>query len=170
MAIKRLNDYIDQVHAKFDKLSKDEISKILNYGFRKYHYINYVGGDVMLRETQKLKILMYTGKLFKDFNKYYNYYIKKYSTKLRILNNRRKIEWDGYYYFGLPNSRLHEYTDQKEDSLIILEDIVLFRLLPELKTHRGHVHYFKVKSDEYKGYSFFARLFEIENDKITKLI
>lgn len=169
MAVKRLSDYIDQVHAKFDKLSKDEISKILNYGFRKYHYINYSGGDVMIRETNKLKILVYTGVLFLDFKKYYKYYIKKYSIKFRLLNNRRKIKWDGYYYFGLSDRLLSEYTDQIEDSLLIFEDIVLFRLLDELKTHLGHTHYFKVKSDEYRGYSFYARLFEIENDKITKI-
>lgn len=169
MKIKTVNDYIDKVHEKFDQLDKDEIRKILNYGFKIYHYVNYHGGDVILKNTRINKFLMYTGKLYTKFDLYYKYYIKKYSTKLRILDKRRKKEWDGYYYFGLTDVAHEEYESQKEDSLIFMENILLFRLLDELKTYNQYKHYFKVKYDDYKGYQFFMTHFEIDNEQIIKI-
>lgn len=169
MKIKTVNDYVDEVHKKFDKLERDEIRKILNYGFKMFNYINYYGGDVMLKDTTNLKFLMYTGKLFKKFEMYYKYYIKKFSTKLRMLDKRKKEQWDGYYYFGLTDVAYEEYESQKEDSLIFMENILLFRLLDEVKTHNQYKHFFKVKYPEYKGYCFFMKHYEIEESDLIEL-
>lgn len=169
MKIKTVNDYVDEVHKKFEYLEKDEIRKILNYGFKIFHYVNYYGGDVILKDTTKLKFLMYTGKLFKRFDSYYKYYIKKYSTKLRMLDKRKKKDWDGYYYFGLTDVAYQEYLDQKDDSLIFLENILLFRLLDEVKTYNQYKHYFKVSYPEYKGYCFFMKHYEIEESNLTEI-
>lgn len=169
MKVKNVNDYVDEIHKKFDKLDKEEIRKILIYGFKLYHYVNYYGGDVMLRDTRNLKFLMYTGRLFNKFEYYYKYYIKKFSTKLRILDKRKKKEWDGYYYFGLTDVAYQEYVEQEGDSLIMLDNILLFRLLEEVKTYNQYKHYFKIKYPIYKGYSYFMEHCEIEESNIIKL-
>lgn len=169
MEIKQVNDYVDKVHEKFDKLDKEEIKRILNYGFKIYHYLNYYGCDVMIKDTMSLKFLMYTGKIFKKYESYYKYYIRKFKNKLRILDRRKKTEWDGYYYIGLSDSYYNDYLSQKEDELIIFDDIKLFRLLDEAKTYNSFKHYFKFKSREYYGYGKYMEHFEINNCDLIEL-
>lgn len=169
MQVKTLNDYVDEVHKKFDKLDKEEIKKILSYGLKNYHYINYHGGDILLKEPKYSKLWMYTGKLYNKFETFYKYYISKLATKLRMLDKRRKTEWDGFYYFGLTDAAYPQFEEQKEDEIIMLDNIMLYRLYDELKSHNQYKHYFKVKHDDYCGYWKFNEHYEIENKNIVKL-
>jgi hypothetical protein len=34
MKVKKINDYVDSVHEKFPELSRDEVKKILVYGWK----------------------------------------------------------------------------------------------------------------------------------------
>lgn len=169
MKIKNVNDYVDEVHKKFDKLDREEIRKILMYGFKIYNYINYYGGDVILTDKNILKFLMYTGKLYNNFERYYSYYLQKMKTKLRILDKRKKEKWDGYYYFGLTSKMYEQLEEQINDDIIMLDNVMLFRLEKELKIHNQYKYFYKIKYPKYKGYSLFMPILEIEKSKLIKI-
>ena len=48
----------------------------------------------------------------RDALKHFEYYIKKLSIKLRVLYKRKKIKWDGYYYFALREDQYQHYLSQ----------------------------------------------------------
>jgi hypothetical protein len=43
----------------------------------------------------------YCGKVFKNAYKHFFYYTKKLLIKAIVMYKRKKIKWDGYYYFAL---------------------------------------------------------------------
>jgi hypothetical protein len=43
----------------------------------------------------------YIGNLKKNALEHFKYYRKKLAAKIRIVYKRKKIQWDGYYYFAL---------------------------------------------------------------------
>lgn len=163
MKIKYVKDYLDQVHEKFPDLDKKEINKILLYGFKMFYALNNFGADIILSEKKYLKFLMYTGRLYKRFDLYYKYSLIKYSVKYRILDRRKKQPWDGYYYFGMTDEMYRFYESQEDETVKIFENIMLYKLFDELKTHNQYKHYFKVKYEEYQGYKFFLENYETNN-------
>lgn len=160
MKVKYVKDYLDQVHERFPEMDKKEINKILLYGFKVFYALNNFGADIILSEKKYLKFLMYTGRLYNRFDLYYKYSLIKYAVKYRIMDRRKKTEWDGYYYFGMTDEMYRFYESQEDEEVKIFENIMLYRLLEELKTHNQYKHYFKVKYDKYKGYKFFLENYE----------
>jgi len=49
------------------------------------------------------------GYLKRNSLKYFDYYVKKLALKIRILYSRRKIPWDGYYYFARSENQYQDY-------------------------------------------------------------
>ena len=70
----------------------------MNFGFKSLYLHNSYGGDVLVNRKD---FWFYTGRLTNDSLLWFNYYVKKLITKIRILYKRKGIEWDGYYYFAL---------------------------------------------------------------------
>lgn len=162
MKIKYVKDYVDEVHKKFPELKREEINKILLHGFKSYFSLNNFGGDVLFKDD-KNKFLMYTGFLYKNYELYYKYSLFKQAVKLRVFDRWAKNQWDGYYYFGMTDEMYKFYESQEDEEVKIYENIMLFRLLDELKTYNQYKHYFKVKYPEYKGYKFFLENYETSN-------
>lgn len=160
MKIKYTKDYLDEVHAKFPDLDKQEINKILLHGFKMFYALNNFGADILLKDLQNLKFWMLTGRLYNRFDLYYKYSLIKYAIKYRIQSRRRKEQWDGYYYFGMTDEMYRFYESQEDSNEKILENIMLFRLMDELKTHNQYKYYFKIPYPEYKGYKFFLENYE----------
>lgn len=158
--IKKTEDFIDLVHSKFNHLTKLEISRIICYGFRNYQILNNYSADVTITERNGLKFSAYTGCMFKSFEAYYAYAIKKYTTKHRILYERSKKKWDGYYYFGLSDTYYEFYKSQEDDEIKIFENIYFFKIYDELKEYLNLKHHFKVKFPEEKGYKFKLENYE----------
>lgn len=101
--------YIDLVCNEFPSISKSDISKILNYCWKSIYLHNSYGGDVLLRNKE---IWCYIGNLKKNSLAHFYYYIRKLAIKIRVLNKRKKIPWDGYYYFALTVNQYQKYLDQ----------------------------------------------------------
>jgi len=98
MQLKTINDYYEDVRKLWPRLPEKDIRRILNYGFRSLYLHNSYGGDTFIKDKD---FLCYIGYLRNDSIKHFHYYIKKLTLKIRILYKRRKIPWDGYYYFAL---------------------------------------------------------------------
>lgn len=110
MIEKTIKDYYQAVSEKFILISPQDIKKILNYGWRSLYLHNSYGGDVLLHNKD---LWVFFGKVRGyDSIKFFKYYIRKLAIKLRVINKRKKIPWDGYYYFALTDKQYQNYLDQ----------------------------------------------------------
>jgi len=62
------------------------------------YLINSYGCDV---ELESSNFWCYFGRMTKRPLKHFMYYITKLANKIKILYKRKKIKWDGYYYFAI---------------------------------------------------------------------
>ena len=108
---KTLKDYYDAIQAKFPKIPATDLHKILNFGWKSLYLINSYGGDVLIKDSG---FWFYIGELRTDSLAHFEYYKKKLRNKIRVMYNRKKIPWDGYYYFGLSEERYAEYINSKK--------------------------------------------------------
>ena len=111
MQIKTINDYYENVRELWPRLPEKDIKRILNFGFKSLYLHNSYGGDTFIKDKD---FLCYIGYLRNDSVAHYHYYIKKLIIKLRVLYKRRKIPWDGYYYFALREDQYQNYLKQKK--------------------------------------------------------
>lgn len=111
MQIKTINDYYENVRELWPRLPEKDIKRILNFGFKSLYLHNSYGGDTFIKDKD---FLCYIGYLRNNSVAHYHYYIKKLIIKLRVLHKRRKIPWDGYYYFALYEEQYQNYIKQKK--------------------------------------------------------
>lgn len=110
MKITTIKDYYEEIYQRFPDVPKEDIRRILDYGWKSLYLHNSYGGDTLVSDND---LWCYIGKLKKGPLKHFQYYIRKLIIRLRVLYRRRKIEWDGYYYFGLSESAYQNYLKQK---------------------------------------------------------
>ena len=111
MQIKTINDYYENVRELWPRLPEKDIKRILNFGFKSLYLHNSYGGDTFIKDND---FLCYIGYLRNNSVAHYHYYIKKLIIKLRVLHRRRRIPWDGYYYFALYEEQYQNYIKQKK--------------------------------------------------------
>ncbi len=106
---KKINDYYEQMYSLFPSISKQDIKRILKFGWRSLYLHNSYGGDTLIRDN---KFWSYIGNLRSDPLVHFRYYVRKLAIKLRVLYRRKKLEWDGYYYFALTDNQYDKYLSQ----------------------------------------------------------
>lgn len=111
MQIKTIKDYYDKIATLFPEVPKEDIKRILNYGWKSLYMCNSAGADTVIKDRKGF--WCYIGFLKRTALEYFNYYIKKLARKIRILYKRKNIEWDGYYYFTLNDEAYANYCGQK---------------------------------------------------------
>lgn len=147
MQIKTINDYYENVRELWPRLPEKDIKRILNFGFKSLYLHNSYGGDTFIKDKD---FLCYIGYLRNNSVAHYHYYIKKLIIKLRVLYKRRKIPWDGYYYFALYESQYQDYIKQKKArgrprKWFDYGQIVLYKIKEECLVSRYNCKYiFKV--------------------------
>lgn len=110
MEIKGVDAYYEEMKKLYPTVPEKDLKLILNYGWRSIYRINVNGGDVDII-TPKFKC--YFGHLNADSLEHFKYYIKKLCIKFRILYNKRKVAYNGYYYFALSDKSYQNYEAQK---------------------------------------------------------
>lgn len=107
-----INKYVHLLYLRHPELNIRDIDRFLKYGWRIYHqYIN-LGGDILIKNSGVF--WAYTGRLMVDSLKYYKYYCNKLSVRIMTFYKRKKIKWDGYYYFMLTQPQYDNYLSQKK--------------------------------------------------------
>ena len=140
---KIINDYYDQIYEMFPTISKQDINRILKFSWKSLYLHNSYGGDTLITDKE---IWMYIGNLrIKPLDHFY-YYIKKLCIKLRVLYNRRKIPWDGYYYFALDYKQYQSYLQQKKKTgrprkHFKFTNVFLYQILDECKVREFDKRY-----------------------------
>lgn len=106
-----IKDYYEQIYQLFPNVLKSDINKILIFSWKSLYLHNSYGGDTLISDRN---FWSYIGNLKKDPIQHFHYYIRKLTVKLRVLYKRKKIDWDGYYYFALSDSQYQNYLTQRK--------------------------------------------------------
>ena len=141
--IKRIDDYVDQLHEKYQEMSKKDILKILKMGFNFYRKLITIGCGVnigsneMSTRTQKVGV--------KDKLAYKDNLAAR---KARVKWNRSDKEFDGYYYFALGKNQFAELDQEKlkKKCKLKFKHIWLFKSAEECwLRHSYKDHFFKLR-------------------------
>lgn len=164
MAIqKTIQDYYNDIYKEYPGIPEQDIKRILQYGWKSLYLHNSYGGDVLLNRQG---FWFYTGQLMNDSIKYFNYYKKKMRIKLRVMYKRKKIEWDGYYYFALTQNEYDEYLKQKNKKgrpkkYFNFSKVILYKIYDECNiSESNRVAIFKVPFSADFGFTIYKEQFK----------
>lgn len=144
---KTINDYYDTICSMFPSIPKVDIERILKFCWKSLYLHNSYGGDTLLSGKD---FWCYIGNLRKDSLQHFYYYIRKLTVKLRVLHKRKKLEWDGYYYFALSDSQYKAYQEQQNKrgrprKYFNFGTVFLYQILDECKINEHYKRYiFKI--------------------------
>ena len=144
---KTIQDYYDTMFQQFPDVPKSDIKRILNFGWKSLYLHNSYGGDTVITDNS---FWCYIGHLKKDALKHFAYYIKKLSIKLRVLYKRKKIPWDGYYYFALSQRQYDRFIGSRPKrgrpkKKFTFENIFMYQILDECKIQQSSkIYIFRV--------------------------
>lgn len=138
-----ISDYYQQIYMLFPDVTKADINRILNFSWKSLYLHNSYGGDTLISGKN---FWCYIGNLKKDSLEHFYYYIRKLTVKLRVLYRRRKIQWDGYYYFALSDSQYQSYIQQKNQrgrprKYFDFGTVFLYQILDECKINEHYKRY-----------------------------
>lgn len=142
-----IKDYYEYMYQLFPKVPKSDIERILNFAWKSLYLHNSYGGDTIISGDN---LWCYIGNLKKSPLDHFYYYIRKLTVKLRVLYRRRKIEWDGYYYFALSDSQYKRYLEQKNQKgrprkYYTFGTVFLYQILDECRINEHYKRYiFKI--------------------------
>lgn len=172
MQVKTYKDYLDDLQNLYPAVDKKDLEKIMNYQFRQLYLHNSYGGDTFIKDRD---LWMYIGFLRTDSLSYFKYYIKKLARKIRILYKRKKIKWDGYYYFALTENQYQYYLQQKKQkgrpkTYYHMYNVFLFRIEDECKIREHNNKYiFRIKSPYDMGFLKVYRDIELKNPELIEI-
>ena len=171
MEIRQVHDYIDMVHEKFPELTRKDVEKILNYGFRSYYMNSYYGIDILIRDKW---FLAYCGKIYKNVFRLRKYQILKNRIKCRVNYRREKIKFDGYYYIGMWESQFQKLLNSnghckkwnpKQMEWFISPKVILRKILDEALFEK-YDYIFSIYIGVDLGYSSFKEKFRTNKLKM----
>ena len=172
MQIKTYKDYLDDLQNLYPHIDKKDLEKIMNYQFRQLYLHNSYGGDTLIQDRE---LWMYIGFLRRDSVSFFNYYVKKLCRKIRILYKRKKMKWDGYYYFVLTINQYEEYLQQKNKKgrpkkYFKLKNIFLYRIYDECRIRQwSHRYIFKIHSPYDLRFIKYYKEVELENPELIEV-
>lgn len=168
---KYCKDYIELVHQQFSFVCSSDIKKILEYCWRVLYLYNSYGGDVLIQDSN---FWIYIGAIKSEPLQHFFYYIKKLSIKIRVLYKKKKIPWDGYYYFALNSLQYQEFLTQKNQrgrprKYFKFYNILLYQILDECRIREYSKQYiFRIKVPTYIKSQYFLK--ELKTDKAELII
>ena len=139
----KISDYYPQIYKQFPKVPQEDIKRILTFAWKSAYLHNSYGGDLLISGDS---MWYYIGNLRKSSLQHFHYYIRKLTVKLRVLYKRKKIDWDGYYYFALSDSQYSNYISQKNKKgrprkNFNFGSVYLYQILDECKINEHYKRY-----------------------------
>lgn len=170
MIQKTIQDYYQLISKEYPNIPEQDIKRILQYGWKSLYLHNSYGGDVLLNRKG---FWFYSGQLMNNSIKYFNYYKRKMRIKLRVMFKRKKIDWDGYYYFALTNNQYQEYLSQKNKrgrprKNFTFSKIILYKIYDECSIiESNRVAIFKVPSIIDLGFTVYKEEFTTQDFELV---
>ena len=166
MKITNVNDYVDQVHEKFPELTKEEVKRILVYGWKMVVQYASNGNDIAVRTN---KFFFFIGRIPTNSLKLFENYCFKLSKRIAYMFQRTKSKWDGYYYFSRNEQQYIDYIKQKNKKYKTFKNVYLYKILEELKVKEASKPYiFRLAEDKTAWHKKFYE--EIKTDKAELII
>lgn len=153
--VTQVKDYLDAVQKRFPYLSKEELTKIIEYGLRKYVKVNLMHGDVLFKNLTDEPMSMMCGMLMNDKLRQFMIWLTKWRMKERILFKFRKEVWDGYYYIGI-NTKQHKEL-LKQGKTKTFKNVFFTKLRKELLHNKIVTHVWRVPYAADCGWKFFVK-------------
>lgn len=146
MKITTVNDYVDVVHEQFPELTKQEIKRILSYGWKMILQYKSFGNDIhVLTPT----FFFFIGQIPVSALSAFKTYCYKLAKRIQYMFRRTRAEWDGFYYFARSERQYIEYLSQNRKKIKTFENVMLFKLLDECKiTEHSKPYIFRLKEDK----------------------
>lgn len=163
---KTIKDYYEIMFSLFPEVPQSDIIRILKFSWKSLYLHNSYGGDVFIKDKD---IWCYIGFLKGTALEHFKYYIKKLTVKLRVLYNRKKIKWDGYYYFALSEYQYNKFIGKKNKTgrpkkKFTYENIMLYQIYDECRIVESRKPYiFKIPYTSYIKTKFLIK--KITTDK-----
>lgn len=168
--VKNIQDYYEQMYEKYPTIKKSDLKRILQYGWKSLYLHNSYGADTLI---QRKGFWFYCGALMKDSLKYFNYYALKMSVKLRITYLRKRVKWDGYYYFALSQNQYKEYLQQinkrgRPKKWFTFKKILAYKIYDEcfIREH-NNIAIFRIEATLERG---FTKYYETLTTNSAKLL
>lgn len=171
MLQKTIQDYYAQICEEYPDIPEQDIKRILQYGWKSLYLHNNYRGDVLIN---RLGFWFYSGWLMNDSLKYFDYYKKKMRIKLRVLYKRKRIPWDGYYYFALTQNQYNEYLSQKNKrgrpkKRFSFSKVILYKIYDECNiAESNRVALFRIPTPSDFGISLYKE--ELTTDKAELIL
>ena len=169
MQLKTIQDYYGKIQELYPTIDISDIKRILQYGFKSLYLHNSYGGDVLLNQKG---FWFYVGQLTNNSLKHFNYYKNKMRVKLRVMYKRKKINWDGYYYFALTENQYNEYLNLKNKKgrprkNFTFEKIILYKLYDECNIMESNrIAIFRVPFIADLGFTIYKESFTSQESEL----
>ena len=147
MQLKTIQDYYEELYRLYPNIPKGDIKRAVLYGWKSFYLHNNYGGDVLINQKG---FWFYCGRLMNDSIQYFNYYKRKMIIKLRIMYRRKKVQWDGFYYFALTEEQYKQYLELKNKKgrprkNFVFQKIILYKIYDECNiSESNRVAIFKI--------------------------
>ena len=138
MKITNVNDYVDKVWEKHPELTKEEIKRILVYGWKQIIQYISAGNDIQILTS---KNFFFIGKIPVGGLNTFKNYVYKLQKKIAYMFKRTKSEWDGYYYFARTENQYKDYLSQSKKTYKVFKDVFLYKLLEQVRIKEYNKHY-----------------------------
>lgn len=167
---KTIQDYYDIIIQKYPTIPKQDIKRILLYGWKSLYLHNSYGGDVLLK---KHKFWLFCGTLTNNSIRYFNYYKRKIRLKLRVMYKKKKIQWNGYYYFALSKNDFDNYKSLinkrgRPRKNFSFNKIILYKIYDECAiSESGKVAIFKTPMPLDLGFTLYKEIFNTNNIELV---
>lgn len=167
--LKTIQDYYDKISEEYPTISKSDIKRILQYGWKSFYLHNSYGGDTLI---SRQGFWFYCGQLMNNSLKWFEYYKRKIAVKLRVIYKRKRIQWNGYYYFALSQNQYDEYLNQKNKKgrpkkKFTFNKVVLYKIYDECSiSESGKVAIFRIPMPVDFGCSLFKETLTTDKAKL----
>lgn len=167
--LKQIQDYYADIEKLFPEIPSSDIKNILQFGWKQLYMINNYGGDILLKYPD---LWLYFGSLTKDSIRHFDYYKRKMRIRLRIMYKRKKIQWDGFYYFALSQTQYNEYLKQKNKKgrprkKFTFTKVVLYKIYDECSIiESSKVAIFRIPKILEGGFNYFEDSFTTDKAEL----
>lgn len=164
--IRTIDEYYKRLYDLYPNIPKEDIRRIVNYGWRQFYWFNLRGCDVQVK-SRKIGLWMQCGRMYYNSREHFRHYKNKLQNKIRALFKRQKDGWDGYYYTYITEEEYQKIRNLKNFK-VTLQNRKVFKIDKECYLyHNMYTHFIKFK---YENIGFVMTFDNLEcNAEIAKI-
>ena len=165
MKITNVNDYVDIVHEQFPELTREEVKRILVYGWKMILQYKSFGNDIQVLSPN---FFFFIGKIPVNALSLFKTYCYKLAKRVQYMFKRTQSTWNGYYYFARTENQYKEYLKQNKRKIKVFENVMLYKLLDQCKIEQyGKPYIFRLKEDKTQWMRKFYKEIKTKNAELV---